>query len=66
MLYRPEFRLGVEDRAFLKLLEESLSFRPSLGFAVGFVLFGWASTGVIELAGVPVDAAFECLGAAAV
>lgn len=36
MLYLFEFELGVEDRAFLKLLEESLSFRPNLGFAVCF------------------------------
>lgn len=59
MLYRFEFELGVEDRAFLKLLEESLSFRPNLGFAIGFLFFGWARTGVREVAGVPVDTARE-------
>lgn len=59
MLYLFEVELGVEDRAFLKLLEESLSFRPNLGFAIGFLFFGWGSTGFREVAGVPADAARE-------
>lgn len=55
MLYLPA--LDVERRSFLKLLDESLSFRNTLGFTAGFVFLVWGATGVNAVDGNPAEAA---------
>lgn len=62
MLYLLPF--GVLDRAFLKLLDESLSLRSILGFAAGVFFLGWVVTGVSDFVGFPADTAlvWPCLG----